>query len=199
MSCSSRGARVTSSRSSQRRSTRLAFERLLDAGRRSNAAGKPQEALQALTAALVLWRGDALGDLAYEEFARPDAERLDELRLVAIEERIDAELALGRHDTLIAELEALSARHPLRERLLGQLMLALYRAGRQAEALRVYSDARNRLVDELGIEPGPALRELEQAILRQDSAPRRFGVRARRDGVFAHSPARARSRSRASP
>ena len=146
------------------------FERLLDAGRRSNAAGKPQEALQALAAALALWRGDALGDLAYEDFARPDAERLDQLRLVAIEERIDAELALGRHDTLIAELEALRARHPLRERLLGQLMLALYRGGRQTEALRVYSDARNRLVDELGIEPGPALRALEQAILRQDPA-----------------------------
>src|SRR5215203_3031651 len=124
------------------------FERLLEVGRRSNVAGKPEDALRALEAALALWRGDALADLAYEDFARPDAERLDRLRLVATEERIDAELAFGRHDALIAELEALSARHPLRERLLGQLMLALYRAGRQAEALRVYSDARPRLVDE---------------------------------------------------
>ena len=151
------------------------FERLLDAGRDANAADEPHEALEALERALGLWRGDALGDLAYEEFTRPDAERLDQLRLVATEERIDAELAMGRHDTLIAELEALTARHPLRERLLEQLMLALYRAGRQAEALRAYSDARRRLVDELGIEPGPALRELEQAILRQDpglDAPR---------------------------
>jgi DNA-binding SARP family transcriptional activator/ABC-type transport system substrate-binding protein len=146
------------------------FELLLEEGRRANAAGKPAEAVEALGAALALWRGNALADLAYEEFARTEIERLEELRLVAIEERIDAELALGRHDTLIPELEALTAKHPLRERLRGQLMLALYRAGRQAEALRVYSDARRRLVDELGIEPSQQLRDLEQAILRQDPA-----------------------------
>ena len=146
------------------------FERLLEEGRRANAAGKPAEALEALEAALGLWRGAALADLSYETFARSEIERLEELRLVATEERIDAELALGRHDTLIPELEALTARHPLRERVRGQLMLALYRAGRQAEALRVYSDARKRLVEELGIEPGSALKELEQAILRQDPA-----------------------------
>ncbi len=120
--------------------------------------------------ALALWRGNALADLAYEEFARTEIERLEELRLVATEERIDAELALGRHDTLIAELESLVAKHPLRERLRGQLMLALYRSGRQAEALRVYADTRMRLVDELGIEPSQPLRDLEQAILRQDPA-----------------------------
>ncbi len=146
------------------------FERLLEAGRRANAAGKPAEALEVLEAALGLWRGAALADLSYETFTRTEIERLEELRLVATEERIEAELALGRHDTLIPELEALTAKHPLRERLRGQLMLALYRAGRQAEALRVYSDARKRLVDELGIEPGSALKELEQAILRQDPA-----------------------------
>jgi DNA-binding SARP family transcriptional activator/streptogramin lyase len=158
------------------------FERLLEEGRRANAEGKPAEALESLEAALRLWCGSALGDLAYEEFARTEAERLDELRLVATEERIDAELALGHHDRLVSELESLTAKHPLRERLRGQLMLALYRAGRQAEALRVYSDTRKRLVEELGIEPGQQLRDLEQAILRQDSALdiRRRAIGARR-------------------
>jgi len=163
------------------------FERLLDEGRRGNAAGDPADALRSLEPALALWRGQALAEVAYEDFARADAERLEELRLVATEERIDAELALGRHDPLIAELEALTARHPLRERLRGQLMLALYRAGRQAEALRVYSDTRKRLVDELGIEPGQALRELEQAILRQDPAldlPPRGRSPSRRRGLL---------------
>jgi DNA-binding SARP family transcriptional activator/ABC-type transport system substrate-binding protein/streptogramin lyase len=163
------------------------FERLLDKGRRANAAGDPADGLRSLEPALALWRGQALAEVAYEDFARADAERLEELRLVATEERIDAELALGRHDPLIAELEALTARHPLRERLRGQLMLALYRAGRQAEALRVYSDTRNRLVDELGIEPGQALRELEQAVLRQDPAldlPPRGRTPSRRRGLL---------------
>jgi DNA-binding SARP family transcriptional activator/ABC-type transport system substrate-binding protein len=144
------------------------FEGLLESGRRANAAGRPQKALDDLEAALGLWRGEPLGDLAYEDFARSEVERLDELRRVAIEEQIDAELTLGRHDTLVPKLEALTAKHPLRERLRGQSMLALYRSGRQAEALRVYADTRRRLVDELGIEPSPQLRELEQAILRQD-------------------------------
>ena len=95
------------------------FERLLEEGRRANAAGKPAEALEALETALGLWRGAALADLSYETFARTEIERLEELRLVATEERIDAELALGRHDTLIPELEALTAKHPLRERCAG--------------------------------------------------------------------------------
>ncbi len=162
------------------------FEALLEQGRRANAGGAPKTALEALQAALGLWRGGALGDLAYEEFARPDADRLEELRLVAIEERIDAELALGRHDAVVAELGALTAKHPLRERLRGQQMLALYRAGRQAEALRVYGDTRRRFIEELGLEPGPALRDLEAAILRQDpelGAPRR-PVSARRRRVL---------------
>jgi DNA-binding SARP family transcriptional activator/ABC-type transport system substrate-binding protein len=146
------------------------FERLLEEGRRANAEGRAKDATDALRSALGLWRGAALADLSYESFASTEIERLEELRLVATEERIDAELALGHHDTLIPELESLTARYPLRERLRGQLMLALYRAGRQAEALRVYSDTRKRLVDELGIEPGQALRDLEQAILRQDPA-----------------------------
>ena len=146
------------------------FERLLEEGRRANAAGEPTAALAALDAGLALWRGGALADLAYESFARTEVERLEELRLLATEERVEAGLALGRHQALIAELEALIAKHPLRERLRGQLMLALYRSARQAEALRVYGETRTRLVDELGIEPGPALRELEQAILRHDPA-----------------------------
>jgi len=146
------------------------FERLLEHARKANATAQPREALTALEEALALWRGDALGDLAYEEFARTEAERLEELRLVAIEERIEAELTLGHHDRLVSELEALTARSPLRERLRAQLMLSLYRSGRQAEALRVYSDTRKRLVEDLGIEPGKPLRDLEQAILRQDPA-----------------------------
>jgi ABC-type transport system substrate-binding protein/DNA-binding SARP family transcriptional activator len=146
------------------------FEQLLEQGRRANAAGEPKQALAALEPALGLWRGGAFADLAYEPFVRTEIERLEELRLVATEERIEAELALGRHDTLVPELESLTSTHPLRERLRGQLMLALYRAGRQAEALRVYGDTRKQLVDELGIEPGQALRDLEQAILRQDPA-----------------------------
>jgi DNA-binding SARP family transcriptional activator/ABC-type transport system substrate-binding protein/streptogramin lyase len=159
------------------------FERLLEEGRRANAAGEPAEALQTLEEALGLWRGNALADLEYETFARPESDRLEELRLVATEERVDAELPLGRHDTLVPELEALTTKHPLRERLRGQLMLALYRAGRQPEALRIYSDARKRLVDELGIEPSQQLRDLEQAILRQDPAldlPRRAAETRRR-------------------
>jgi DNA-binding SARP family transcriptional activator/streptogramin lyase len=144
------------------------FEQLVEEGRRANAADRPESALGALEAALVLWRGPALGDLAYEEFARSEAERLEELRLVATEERIDAELTLGRHDAQVPELRALVAEHPLRERLQGQLMLALYRSGRQSEALRVYDEARTRLADELGLEPSSTMKELERSMLRQD-------------------------------
>ena len=159
------------------------FEQLLDEGRRENADSKPVEALAAIERALSLWRGDALGELRYEEFAQAEVNRLDELQLVAIEERFDAELALGRNNALVAQLEALISKHPLRERLRGQLMLALYQSGRQAEALRVYADTRRRLVEELGIEPSQQLRELEQGILRQDPAldvPRRRLVTQKR-------------------
>jgi DNA-binding SARP family transcriptional activator/ABC-type transport system substrate-binding protein/streptogramin lyase len=140
------------------------FEGLLERARES----EPAESLELLDEALALWRGRALADLAYEPFARTEAERLEELRLVAAEERIHAGLAIGRHHALVSELESLSARQPLRERLRAQLMLALYRSGRQAEALRVYAETRRRLVDELGLEPGPELQRLERAILRQD-------------------------------
>jgi DNA-binding SARP family transcriptional activator len=142
------------------------FERLVeDAG-----AAAPQEAAEKLREALRLWRGPPLADFAYEPFAQAAIGRLEELRLLAVELRIDADLALGRHSALVAELDALSVEHPLRERLRGQLMLALYRAGRQAEALAVFQDTRMALVEELGIEPGVGLQELERAILRQDPA-----------------------------
>jgi DNA-binding SARP family transcriptional activator len=146
------------------------FEGLVDTARRSLAAGDAAPAAQQLREALALWRGPALADLAYEAFAQPEIARLEELRLVALEERVDADLALGRHDELTAELEAEIARHPLRERLRAQQMLALYRAGRQAEALEAFQEARGLLVEELGIEPGPALRQRHEAILRQDPA-----------------------------
>jgi DNA-binding SARP family transcriptional activator len=133
------------------------------------AAGAPVAAKATLLAeALGLWRGPALDDFAYEPFAQAPIADLEELRLTALEERVEADLALGRHARLVAELEGLTTEHPLRERLRGQLILALYRCGRQAEALKVYRDARRLLVDELGIEPSPALQSLEQAILNQD-------------------------------
>jgi DNA-binding SARP family transcriptional activator len=129
---------------------------------------EPALAAAKLREALALWRGSPLADLAYEAFAQPAIRRLEELRLSTIEKRIDADLALGRHGDLIAELETLVAKHPLREHLRAQLMLALYRRGRQADALAAYHSARRALVEQLGIEPSPPLRALEQAILRQD-------------------------------
>src|SRR5215203_6677230 len=146
------------------------FERLVDEGRGLLARGLAADASQRLHEALSLWRGPALANFAYETFAQSAIARLDEMKLAATELRIDADLALGRHDELIGELEALVAEHPLRERLRGCLMTALYRSGRQAEALDAYQNARRALVDELGIEPSPALQELERAILRQEPA-----------------------------
>src|SRR5215210_4127855 len=146
------------------------YERLLEEGRRGLATHAPDRALQKLSDALSLWRGPPLGDLAFEPFAQVEVERLEELRLAGLEERIEAELGLGRTAALVPELQALAVRHPLRERLRGQLMLALYRSGRQAEALQVYRDTRRRLVDELGLEPSQALQRLEQAILLQKEA-----------------------------
>jgi DNA-binding SARP family transcriptional activator len=131
---------------------------------------EPQEAAERLREALALWRGPALADFAYEPFAQAAIGRLEEVHLLAVEMRIDADLALGRHAALVAELDALAAENPLRERLRGQLMLALYRSGRQAEALAAYQTARRVLVGELGIEPSSALQELERAMLRQDPA-----------------------------
>jgi DNA-binding SARP family transcriptional activator len=145
------------------------FERLVAEARSLAEERDARAALAQYARALACWRGAAFADVAFESFGRSEAERLDELRLAAVAERVDCELALGRHERVVAELEALVAEHPLRERLHGQLMLALYRSGRQADALAAYRDARRGLVEELGIEPGPELRELEQAILRQDA------------------------------
>ncbi len=146
------------------------FESLVGQGREAAEAGDPTAAAARLSEALGLWRGAALADLVDERFAGPAISRLDELRLAALESRIDADLSLGRHDALVAELEALVADHPLRERVRGQLMLALYRSGRQAEALEAYRDVRRLLVDEIGIEPSTRLQALERAILRHDPA-----------------------------
>ena len=146
------------------------FEQLVEEGARLLETGNSAQAAALLTDALALWRGRALADLAYEPFAQHEAERLEELRLVALEQRLEAELGLGRDAELVGELEALVAQHPLRERFRALLMLALYRSNRQADALAAYRDARGALVEELGIEPGADLRELEQAILRQDPA-----------------------------
>jgi DNA-binding SARP family transcriptional activator len=140
------------------------FERLTAEGR----AASGEERVEKLQEALMLWRGPPLADLSFEPFAANEASRLDELRTAVLEELIDAKLSLGASAELVPELETLITEHPFRERLRGQLMLALYRAGRQAEALEAYQEARRTLTDELGIEPSAPLRELEQALLRQD-------------------------------
>ena len=144
------------------------FSRLVREGEQLVEAGDHSGAVAVLQRALDLWRGPALADFVYEPFAQQEAGRLEELRLVALERRFDADLALGRHATVVPELEALVAAQPLRERFRAQLMLALYRSNRQADALDTYRQARAALVDGLGIDPGPELRDLEQAILRQD-------------------------------
>jgi DNA-binding SARP family transcriptional activator len=148
------------------------FERLV-----ADARGLPvEDRARALREALSLWRGPALAEFAYEAFAQDEIRRIEELRLATIENRIDADLDLGRHGELVGELETLVAQNPLRERLRSLLMLALYRSGRQADALNAYQEARRTLVHEVGIEPGPALQQLHASILRQDralsSAPR---------------------------
>jgi DNA-binding SARP family transcriptional activator len=144
-------------------------------------AGEPEQAAAALDQALALWRGAPLAELTYDAFAQRQIGMLEELRAETLEERVQVELELGRHGEAVAELEALVQAEPFRERRRAQLMLALYRAGRQAEALEVFQEGRRRLVDELGIEPGPALQDLQQQILAQDPAlrppPRRVAER----------------------
>jgi YVTN family beta-propeller protein len=146
------------------------FERLLADGREALSQGDAGRASDLLREALALWRGPALAEFVFEPFAQAEIGRLEDLRLAAVEERIEADLALGRHADLIGELEALIADNPYRERLRGQLMLALYRSGRQAEALEAYQQARHALVDELGIEPSADLQQLEKRILTHDHA-----------------------------
>jgi DNA-binding SARP family transcriptional activator len=143
------------------------FERLGKEGRAALAGGSAAEAADRLREALALWRGPALAEFD-EPFAAIESARLEELRLACVEDRIDADLSLGRHAGLVGELDALVARHPLRERPRGQLMLALYRSGRQADALAGYRRLRQLLSTELGIEPSRSLRELERRMLQQD-------------------------------
>jgi len=166
------------------------FEQLLAEARRLDrgaAAAKLREALG-------LWRGPALADFAYDDFARSEVERLEELRQSCIERRIDLELALGHHDDLVPELETLVREHPLRERLRRHLMLALYRSGRQAEALDAYRDARRALRDELGLDPGDELQALQRAILAHDES---LAPPPRVELPDGHAPLIARSRSMA--
>jgi DNA-binding SARP family transcriptional activator len=146
------------------------FERLACAGRDALADGDPAGAAQCLRDALGLWRGPPLADFSYAPFAQAEIARLEEARLATLEDRMDADLALGREDQLVGELDALVCEHPLRERVRAQLMLALYRSGRQAEALHAYRLARRTLSEELGLEPGGQLKRLERAILEQDPA-----------------------------
>ena len=146
------------------------FERLLARGRAELAGDRADSAARAFEEALALWRGDPLADLAYEPFALPEIARLDDLRSATLEQLMEAKLALGGHAEVVEQLEVLIGEHPYRERLRAQLMLALYRSDRQADALQAYQDARRTLVEELGIEPGERLRELEQAVLAQDPA-----------------------------
>ncbi|MBV8711628.1 MAG: hypothetical protein JOY56_07600, partial [Solirubrobacterales bacterium] len=145
-------------------------QRLIGEGRSLLAAGRPDQALAALSGALELWRGDVLADCQYDAFAQAEIARLGELRAAVLEERIAVEMLLGREAQALGELERLVRDYPYRERLRGQLMLALYRTGRQAEALAAYRAARSALVDELGIEPSVELRQLHEAILAQDPA-----------------------------
>jgi DNA-binding SARP family transcriptional activator len=142
------------------------FERLVEQARLILASA-PGRAAALLQTALSLWRGEPLADFTFEPFAQAEITRLTELRLTASEDRIEAELALGRHAALCGELAQLVSEHPLRERLSGQLMVALYRCGRQAEALGAYADLRDTLVEQLGIDPSPPLEQLQAAILRQ--------------------------------
>jgi DNA-binding SARP family transcriptional activator/tetratricopeptide (TPR) repeat protein len=146
------------------------FEGFLAEGRRELKASRPERAARALEAALGLWRGAPLADIGDAQFARLEAARLDDMRVAALEELIEAKLAVGAHAEVLGELEGLIAEQPYRERPRAQLMLALYRCDRQADALQAYQEARRSLVDELGIEPGERLRELERAILAQDPA-----------------------------
>ena len=158
------------------------FESLVRAAREASASGDGERAARMFGDALALWRGPALADVLYEPVASQEAERLEELRLGVLEEWIDIRLGTGESSELVPELEALVREHPLRERLLAQLMLALYRAGRQADALATLQRARRRLRDELGLEPGSELRELERRILQQDptlDGPRRQRPRVR--------------------
>ena len=169
------------------------FERLVREGRERLAAGDAEAASQRLEEALALWRGRPFTEFDREPFARDAGARLEEERLAALDDRIEADLALGRHAELVSELEELVGREPFRERPRAQLMLALYRSGRQADALDLYRRTRETFVEELGIEPGEELQELERAILRHDAdleLPRRAARATPRPDEKTQEPAR---------
>jgi DNA-binding SARP family transcriptional activator len=146
------------------------FELLAEQGSDALAQGDPERAAAVFRQALALWRGEPLADVGYEDFAQRAIQRLEQVRLNVLEQRLEADLARGRHADVVGELEELTAEHPAHERFHAQLMLALYRAGRQVEALAVYKRARSALLDEFGIEPGPALQAVERAVLTHDSS-----------------------------
>lgn len=175
------------------------FERLAGEGRRALDDGSPAEAIVLLDDALASWRGPALGDFTFDDFARDEIQRLEDLRLGAREDRFDALLGLGRHGEVAGTLDSLAAAHPFRERLQGQLMIALYRMGRQADALQVYRDTRRRLADELGLDPGTELQRLERAVLAQDPAlelPREIAPPRPEDAALGRTTAPPQRRSR---
>jgi len=144
------------------------FRRLVGDARGLTEAGQPMQAASRYCEALLLWRGPALANVSFESLTRSDVDRLEEERVVALMDRIDCELVLGQGDELVPELQTLVKRYPLRERPRAQLMLALYRSDRQAEALELYAETRRMLRDELGLDPSPRLQELEREILRHD-------------------------------
>ena len=164
------------------------FEDRLERGDAALSAGNATDAADELRGALALWRGAALVDVSHEEFARAAAMRLEELRVHALELRIDADFELGQHERLVGELQSLVKAHPLNERLRGQLMRALYGTGRQSEALETYRSGRELLVGALGIEPGPALQALERQILQQDPGLETTGTRTTRSRDAEESP-----------
>jgi DNA-binding SARP family transcriptional activator len=168
------------------------FETLAQAGRAQLARNEAADAAGTLRGALSMWRGPAFADVYDEPFAKASIGRLDELRIAAIADRVDADLALRRHAHLVGELEALVGQHPLRERLRAQLMLALYGSGRQAEALAVYRDARRVLIQELGVEPSKELRDAHRLVLRQGELPPPMAGSAPPDAGRSRSPARRR-------
>jgi DNA-binding SARP family transcriptional activator len=158
--------------------TRWPTEQLVDDARAAAAVARPHEAVAGFREALALWRGPALAEVAASTFATAEAIRLEQSRLTALEDCLAAELACGRHREVTAELEGLVHEHVLRERLWELLMLALYRSGRQPDALRAFQDLRARLGDEVGLDPSPSLMELERAIVAHDPALRWDGAGA---------------------
>lgn len=163
------------------------FAELVNAGRRALEGGDPTNASEVLTQALALWRGPPLAEVSYEEFAQAEIRRLEELRRLALEARADAHLQLGQHAAVVAELEALLVEEPARERIAALLILALYRSGRQGDALEVYQRTRAHLNRELGLEPGPELTALQTAILGRDQALMHHAPGGNGDAIGGHA------------